>query len=87
MLHILYTVTAPALLTDCLQVSCDEFPFNSALEGGAGNARVMAVPTREQQYQGSLQSSITNLRRDASNGKTVWKGASNRMCDAHEKER
>ena len=54
----LYTVTAPALLTDCLQVSCDEFPFNSALEGGPGNARVMAVPTREQQYQGSLQSSM-----------------------------
>ncbi|KAI0757834.1 hypothetical protein C8Q80DRAFT_1265676 [Daedaleopsis nitida] len=65
------------------KVSCDEFPFNSALEGGSGNAQVMAVPTREQQYQGSLQSSITNLRRVATDGTSVWKGASNRMCHSY----
>ncbi|KAI0363440.1 hypothetical protein BV20DRAFT_1039936 [Pilatotrama ljubarskyi] len=62
------------------EVSCDEFPFNSCLEGGSGNAHVTRVPTREQQYQSSLQTSITNLRRIATDGRTIWKGSTGRMC-------
>ncbi|KAI0660053.1 hypothetical protein C8Q70DRAFT_913797 [Cubamyces menziesii] len=62
------------------KVSCDEFPFNSSLEGGEGNAIVQRVPTREQQYQGTLQSSITYLRRIQTNGATSWQGNSGKMC-------
>ncbi|KAJ8496397.1 hypothetical protein ONZ51_g1160 [Trametes cubensis] len=61
-------------------VSCDEFPFNSSLEGGEGNAIVQRVPTREQQYQGTLQTSLIHLRRIKSDKATSWNGKSNRMC-------
>ncbi|KAI0750084.1 hypothetical protein C8Q80DRAFT_1120148 [Daedaleopsis nitida] len=60
------------------KVSCDEFPFNSVLEGGRRNAHVMAVPTREQQFQGPLLSSITNLRRVASDANSRWRNG--RTC-------
>ena len=50
------------------------------LEGGKGNVVTAGVAMREQQYQGSLQASITNLRRVANDGTTVWKGETNRMC-------
>ncbi|TBU25013.1 hypothetical protein BD311DRAFT_670462 [Dichomitus squalens] len=66
------------------KVSCDEFPFNSALEGGAGNAVVAGVPTREQQYQATLQSSITHLLRVAKDKRTVWHGATGKMCHRYQ---
>ncbi|KAH9896052.1 hypothetical protein C8Q73DRAFT_665065 [Cubamyces lactineus] len=62
------------------KVSCDEFPFNASLEGGFGNAIVNAVPAREQQYQGTLQSAITTLRRVRTDAGTSWKGNKMRMC-------
>ncbi|KAI0365298.1 hypothetical protein BV20DRAFT_767203 [Pilatotrama ljubarskyi] len=58
------------------KVSCDEFPFSSSLEGGAGNSVVMGVPTAEQDLQGTLQSSITYLRSKNGDGRTSWGKAS-----------
>ncbi|KAI0740092.1 hypothetical protein C8Q76DRAFT_665789 [Earliella scabrosa] len=61
-------------------ISCDEFPFNSVLEGGAANAVTEGVPQREQQYQGSLQTSITNLLSRSNRLTTLWKGSTGRRC-------
>ncbi|KAH9851153.1 hypothetical protein C2E23DRAFT_261168 [Lenzites betulinus] len=54
------------------KVSCDEFPFSSSLEGGDGNSVTKAVTNAEQDLQGTLQSSLTQLRTVAHNGKTSW---------------
>ncbi|KAI0357228.1 hypothetical protein OH77DRAFT_1399844 [Trametes cingulata] len=62
------------------KISCDEFPFTSTLEGGAGNARIMGVPTREQDYQGNIQSAITHLREVQNKADTTWHGNSNKKC-------
>ncbi|KAF8071618.1 hypothetical protein FPV67DRAFT_884264 [Lyophyllum atratum] len=63
-------------------MSCDEFPFNMVLEGGAGNAQVRAVPTREQQYQGSLNAMISQLIRLNGDKTTKWAGPTGKMCHA-----
>ncbi|KAI0631822.1 hypothetical protein C8Q77DRAFT_1159558 [Trametes polyzona] len=63
------------------KVSCDEFPFSASLEGGRVNARVMAVSDWEQDIQGVLQSSITQLRRVQHDRRTAWGGAGSvKMC-------
>ena len=43
----------------------------------------MAVPMREQNYQGTLQSSITNLYQDPLNRQTIWKGNTKRFKKCH----
>lgn len=58
------------------QISCDEFPFSSSLEGGAGNVVLLAVTNAEQDLQGTLQSSITYLRKRQNDGRTSWSKAS-----------
>lgn len=74
----LYT-SAPydtAANTSMWQISCDEFPFSSSLEGGSGNVVLLAVANAEQDLQGTLQSSITYLRRRRNDGRTSWGKAS-----------
>ncbi|KAJ7181331.1 hypothetical protein C8R43DRAFT_968952 [Mycena crocata] len=54
-------------------LSCDEFPMNSVLEGGLANgAIVTAVPTREQRYQGILHTALTQLQRVENDARTQW---------------
>ncbi|KAF7292048.1 putative chitin synthase [Mycena indigotica] len=54
-------------------VSCDEFPFKCTLEGGKANgAIVTAVPEKEQQYQGTLNTALSKLRRVPNDARTEW---------------
>ncbi|KAI0641666.1 hypothetical protein C8Q79DRAFT_1077354 [Trametes meyenii] len=68
---------------DYWKISCDEFPFNMVLEGGRGNAHVMAVPSIEQAFQATLNSMLTNLLRVENVGSTVWKGQNGRRKRCH----
>ncbi|KAJ3505721.1 hypothetical protein NLJ89_g7272 [Agrocybe chaxingu] len=55
------------------KVSCDEFPFNQALEGGRANGAVTAgVPTQEQNYQSGLQSAVAALYRVKGDNRSIW---------------
>lgn len=57
-----------------LQVSCDEFPFNMALEGGSQNGAVVrGVPAVEQAYQATLNSAVTWLLTKQNDATTQWK--------------
>lgn len=54
-------------------MSCDEFPFNQALEGGKANGAVTAgVPTQEQNYQSGLQSAVAALYRTQGDNRSIW---------------
>lgn len=59
-----------------MKVSCDEFPFNTALEGGIVNGAVVkGVPEIEQSFQSSLQNSVSSLLRIQNDARTQWKKA------------
>ncbi|KAI0062638.1 hypothetical protein BV25DRAFT_1915793 [Artomyces pyxidatus] len=65
------------------KVSCDEFPFNSVLEGGAANGAVVnAVSVREQAYQAVLQAAVSNLLKKDGDARTVWGYPTNRKSKA-----
>ncbi|KAJ5650264.1 uncharacterized protein N7484_003987 [Penicillium longicatenatum] len=51
-------------------MSCDEFPFNSAAEGGTG-ASTSCTPWEQQQYQSSITSMIPILH-DRTNNNLPW---------------
>ena len=63
----------PCLMTPLRQSSCDEFPMNSVLEGGAANGAVTkAVPVAEQGFQGTLHARLSQLLVKENNGQTIW---------------
>ncbi|KAJ7048778.1 hypothetical protein C8F01DRAFT_1379508 [Mycena amicta] len=58
-------------------VSCDEFPFNAALEGGRENGAVVkAVPQREQGYQSTLQTAVSKLLKAKNEARSKWSSTS-----------
>ncbi|KAJ7053175.1 hypothetical protein C8F01DRAFT_1330405 [Mycena amicta] len=60
-------------------VSCDEFPFNAALEGGKENGAVVkAVPQREQGYQSTLQTAVSKLLLAKNDARSKWSSTSGR---------
>ena len=59
-----------------IQVSCDEFPFNAALEGGLANGAVVrGVPDIEQSFQSTLQTAVSALLRVQNEARSEWKKA------------
>ncbi|KAJ7053166.1 hypothetical protein C8F01DRAFT_1235910 [Mycena amicta] len=60
-------------------VSCDEFPFNAALEGGKDNGAVVkAVPQREQGFQSTLQTAVSKLLLAKNDARSRWSSTSGR---------